>query len=80
MEFSTAGNEHAQPHFQLARHDHMRERERGGRSPHVLLHVEHGGVGLDVEAAGVETDAFADQRDMRMLGVAPQHVDQPRLT
>ena len=36
-------------------------------------------VGLDVEAAGVETDAFADQRHMRMLDVAPRHVDQPRL-
>ena len=34
--------------------------------------------GLDVEAAGIETDTLADQRDARMAGVAPGHVDQPR--
>ena len=71
-------DEHAQPHFQPARHDHVRERQRGRRAAHVLLHVEHAGVGLDVEAAGVEADALADQRHARMLGVAPRHVDQPR--
>ena len=65
-------------HFQLAVHDHVRERQHGGGAAHVLLHDEHAGVGLDVEPAGIEADALADQRDFRMLGIAPAQIDQPR--
>ena len=39
-------NQHAQPHLQLARHDHVRERQRGRGAAHVLLHVEHAASGL----------------------------------
>ena len=56
----------------------MRERQRGCRAAHVLLHVEHAGVGLDVEPAGVEADALADQRYPRMCRIAPRQIDQPR--
>ena len=49
-----------------------------GRAAHVLLHVEHAALGLDVETAGVEADALADQRDLGMAGIAPDDVDQPR--
>ena len=54
------------------------ERQRGGAAGHVLLHVEHAGVGLDVEPAGIEADALADQRDLRIAVLAPGDVDQPR--
>ena len=48
------------------------------RAAHVLLHQQHGAVGLDVEPAGIEAHALADQRDLRVLGIAPAHIDQPR--
>ena len=35
-------------------------------------------AGLDVESAGVEADALADERQLRMRGLAPAQVDQPR--
>ena len=50
---------------------------RGGAA-HVLLHVEHAALGLDVEAAGVEAHALADQRDLGMARIAPGDVDEPR--
>ena len=69
----------AQPQAKLARHDHMRERERSGRAAHVLLHIEHGGLGLDVEPAGIEADALADERDARIIHITPGQIDQARL-
>ncbi len=71
-------NDDAQPNLQTARHDHVSERERGRRPAHVLLHIEHAGVVLDVETAGVEADALADQRDLRIAVLAPGQIDQPR--
>ena len=59
-------------------HQHVREREEGRGAAHVLLHVEHAGFGLDVEPAGVETHALADQRDLGMSRIAPADVDEPR--
>ena len=49
-----------------------------GRPAHVLLHVEHAALGLDVEAAGIEAYALADQRDLRRGRVAPAQIDEPR--
>ncbi len=69
-------NEDAQPQLDAARHQHVGERQHRRRAAHVLLHVQHAGVGLDVEPAGVEADALADQRHLRMRGVAPGEVDQ----
>ena len=45
---------------------------------HVLLHVEHAGRRLEVEAAGVEAHALADQRDLGIALLAPHEIDQPR--
>ena len=33
--------------------------------------MQHAALGLDVETAGVEAHALADQRDARMIGIAP---------
>ena len=35
--------------------------------------------GLDVEPAGIEADALADERDARMIRLAPGQIDQARL-
>ena len=78
IEFSTAGISTRSRIFSAAPHEHVREREHGGGAAHVLLHVEHAAVGLDVEPAGVEAHALADQRDLRMRRIAPGHVDQAR--
>ena len=58
---------------------HVRQRQRGGRAAHVLLHEQHAARRLDVEAAGVEADALADQRDAAARRrAAPGQVDQAR--
>jgi hypothetical protein len=36
-------------------------------------------IPLDVETAAVEAHALADQRDLRMRGIAPSEFDQARL-
>ena len=72
-------NEHAQPHRQLPVHDHVGEREHGRGAAHVLLHQQHRAFRLDVEAAGVEADALADQRHLRRRRIAPGEVDQAGL-
>ena len=71
-------NEHAQPHRQLPVHDHVGEREHGRGAAHVLLHQQHRAFGLDVEAAGVEAHALADERHLRRRRIAPGEVDQAR--
>ena len=71
-------DQNAQPHRQLAVHDHVRERERRRGAAHVLLHDQHRGRRLEVEAAGVEADALADQRDLRRRRIAPVQIDQAR--
>ena len=41
-----------------------RQRDRVRRAAHVLLHVAHAVGGLDVQAAGVEAHALADERQL----------------
>ncbi len=47
-------------------------------SAHVLLHQEHAACRFDVEAAGIEAHALADQRDFRVARLAPAKIDQAR--
>src|SRR5690606_41442052 len=47
-------------------------------SAHVLLHVAHAVRRLEVEAAGVEAHALADDGDVRMRGLAPAQRQQAR--
>ena len=60
-------------------HDHPRQRQRGRRPAHVLFHEFHARGRLDVEAAGVERDALADDRNFRRVLAPPGKVDEPRL-
>ena len=60
-------------------HDEPRQRQRRRRAAHVLFHQFHSGRRLDVEAAGVECDALADERDFRRVRASPGKVDDPRL-
>ena len=76
--FSTAGISTPQPHRQLARHHHRRDGQHRGRTAHVLLHVEHAGRRLEIEAAGVEAHALAHQRDLGIALLAPDEIDQAR--
>jgi hypothetical protein len=72
------GNDDAQVHGQFCTHDQRGQAKRGGGTPHVLFHQQHRRRRLDVEAAGVEHDALADERDLGMLRLAPAQIDQPR--
>ncbi len=76
MAFSAAGIEHPQAQLQLRLHDHGGETEHVRGAAHVLLHQRHAGGRLDVEAAGIEDDPLADQRDFGVAFRAPAHVDQ----
>ena len=78
IEFSTAGISTRSRSSSLRDMIMCASAKRGGRAAHVLLHIEHGGIGLDVEPAGIEANALADQRDARMIRFAPVRVDQPR--
>src|SRR5262249_56057875 len=49
-----------------------------GRPAHVLLHVEHAALGLDIEAARIEAHALADERDLGMARLAPGEIDEAR--
>ena len=71
-------DQYPQPHLEFARHDHVRQRQRRRRPAHVFLHIQHGRVRLDVETAGIEAHALADQRHTRMMRFAPGQIDQPR--
>ena len=59
-------------------HDEPRQRQRRRRPAHVLLHQLHAGGRLDVEAAGVEGDALADERHFRRVLASPGEIDDPR--
>ena len=52
--------EHTQGNGQLRRHDHIGKRERRCGTAHVLFHERHGIARLEVEPAGIETNALAD--------------------
>ena len=78
IEFSTAGISTRRRIFRPAIHQHVGERQHRGGAAHVLLHVEHAALGLDVEAAGIEAHALANERDLGMFRIAPGEVDQAR--
>jgi hypothetical protein len=61
-EFSTAGMSTRRSTFSPASMIMWARPMHIGRAAHVLLHQEHGGGRLDVEAAGIEAHALADQR------------------
>ena len=71
-------HQQAQAHRQPGRHHHGGDGHHGRRTRHVLLHVQHAGRGLEVEAAGIEAHALADQRDLGIALAAPHKIDQPR--
>ena len=56
----------------------MRQRQHRRGSAHVLLHDQHGALGLEIEPAGVEANALADERNLGIAGFAPAQFDQPR--
>ena len=66
-------------HGRIRAHEHARERQHQRGAAHVLLHEDHAARGFDVEAAGVEADALAHERDQRRALLSPAHVDEPRL-
>ena len=51
-----------------------------GRAAHVLLHDQHAAGRLDVEPAGVEADALADQRDPPRIRAPPASLPGPSQT
>ena len=60
----------------LALGERLHQPDHAGRARHVALHVLHAGGGLQRDAAGVEGDALADQRDRvaaLRAGAAPLH-------
>ncbi len=67
-----------EPHRQLQLHERLGEAEGHRGAAHVLLHEQHVLRGLEIEPAGVEADAFADQGDLRRGGLAPDQLDQSR--
>ncbi len=73
------GDQHDQPDRQSRLHDQPAERQGVGRTAHVLLHIAHAGGGLDVQSAGIEHHALADQGDQRQIGAVqiPADLDDP---
>ncbi len=71
-------DQHAEPHVEFRRHHHVGEAERVRRAAHVLFHQLHIGGRFQIESAGIEADALADQRHARRPGPAPNQVDQSR--
>ena len=49
-----------------------------GCATHVLLHQPHIRAGFDVEPAGIKGNAFANDGNTWMLGVAPDKFDETR--
>ena len=76
--FSTIGNSTRSRTGSRGGHDRLRQPQDDRGAAHVLLHHLHAGGGLQVEAAGIEAHALADQRHLRRVGIAPADVDQPR--
>ncbi len=52
-------NDDAQVDLELGVHNHQRQAHDVGSTAHVLLHQQHRGCRLDIEAAGIEADALA---------------------
>lgn len=72
------GEEHLKPHIQFRLHDELSKRERMRRAAHVFLHHAHSGGRFDIETAGVERNAFADERDARRVRIAPGDMHKAR--
>ena len=77
MEFSTAGINTRSRTFNPRLMIMCAERQHGGGAAHVLFHHQHAARRLDVESAGIEAHALADQRHLGMRRIAPGQVDQP---
>ena len=56
----------------------MCKAQNTGGAAHILLHCDHAGSSFEIESTGIETHTLADQRNFRMLRIAPGDVDQPR--
>ena len=74
------GDEEVEADGQARGHDQAGERDGVGGAAHVLLHQAHRGGRLDIEAAGVEAHALADDGEAGMRGVAPGEFDQAGCT
>src|SRR6185437_8239028 len=59
----------------LARGEHLHKADHAGCARHVALHILHAAGRLDRNAAGIETYAFADKGDRRVvfLVTVPAH-------
>ena len=70
-------DQHPQPHLELCIHHHLRQRQHVGGPAHILLHDQHAAGWLEIEPAGVEADALADQRYLGVGRSAPDQINQP---
>src|SRR3546814_21001215 len=66
--------------LRLAPRDRLDRARDRTRAAHVPLHHVHARTGLETDAAGVESDALADEDDRRVARIAavPAHREQPR--
>ncbi len=71
-------DQHPQANGEPRLHDHRRQCQCGGGAAHIFFHEQHGGVGLDVEATRIETDALADESHFRGRFIAEAEIDQTR--
>ena len=62
-----AADAYRQADGQVGLHDDPGQAEDGRGAAHVLLHPQHAGGWLQVIAAGIETDAFAAERQQRRI-------------
>ncbi len=67
--------------FRFARSKRVHEPDHAGGSCHIAFHVLHAASGLDGNAAGIETDALADEgkRCGAALAAVPAHDDRAAL-
>ena len=78
IEFSTAGISTRSDIFRPASMIMCASASTVAAPPMSFFMLQHGALGLEIEPAGVEADALADQRHLGMRRVAPAQVDQPR--
>ena len=65
-------------HWQTGAHHEFGECDSVRGAAHVLLHNTHAIAALDVQAAGIERDALADERDFRVPGLTPFQFEEAR--
>ncbi len=73
-------NQHLQAHRKLVGHHKLGQAQGMGGATHVLLHPQHAGGRLQVQATGIKAHALADQGQARMAVIAPVQLDQARGT